>query len=185
MSLTTSSGSAAQDVYDITELLEQISLHCGSSVILFKLQRVSKKWRELIKGSSRIQYMLQFSTEPDVAEQKLDGRKLSRFYRMRILMPFLKSINRSQIMDIHLERAYREAPFVTRGLSNTQHLSSGWLAPNASWKKMQFAHPSIKTIHCHQLMLPAKPAATEYFEPPPADLPQAMAIHERYTADEK
>lgn len=147
MSLTTSSGSAAQDVYDITELLEQISLHCGSSVILFKLQRVSKKWRELIKGSSRIQYMLQFSTEPDVAEQKLDGRKLSRFYRMRILMPFLKSINRSQIMDIHLERAYREAPFVTRGLSNTQHLSSGWLAPNASWKKMQFAHPSIKTIH--------------------------------------
>ncbi|KAI0836061.1 hypothetical protein F5Y06DRAFT_305653 [Hypoxylon sp. FL0890] len=114
---------AEEKVFNITELLELILLNVKPRDILVNVQKVSKRWKEVIEGSYKIQQALFFRVSPESLTEEP--------YTKNELLP----LGHSLYLDVEefTPRTWRPQPV--------------WLMENASWRMMQISAPPVKTIH--------------------------------------
>ncbi|KAI2463704.1 hypothetical protein F4781DRAFT_437138 [Annulohypoxylon bovei var. microspora] len=142
MSFTVTLSAAAQKVFNITELMENIFFHAQNGDVLFNAQRVSKRWKEIIEKSPKLQHKLFFRTIPRLSPISYREKNLTvasmveRFFNTRF--------RNGVLADADTCTSYTSLYSLTQLMSPEQQQL--WLAPNASWKKMQIGSPPITKI---------------------------------------
>ncbi|KAI0886731.1 uncharacterized protein GGS22DRAFT_186804 [Annulohypoxylon maeteangense] len=139
---TTSSGSASRKVFQHPELIERIILHVDDNSAILKLQRLSRGWKEVIAKSAKIQRQLFFLATPKPPIRQPRDKNLLLASRAD---NFFNTIFECGVL-IEMDTAFSTVSMFNRALCMTHPMNDRWLAPNASWKKMQIGRPPIRKI---------------------------------------
>ncbi|KAI1459795.1 hypothetical protein F4805DRAFT_472843 [Annulohypoxylon moriforme] len=153
MSSLSSSSLAQREAFQDSELLERIILFINDGKTILKLQRVSRKWRDTINRSTKLQRRLFFlSTPASPTTQPRDKNLMIAF----IAGNFFSTKFSSQGTLLKRDIGYSVVSMWAPPPCMTLPLKQAWLAPNASWKKMQISNPPITKIRW-QVRLPSAP----------------------------
>ncbi|KAK3707069.1 hypothetical protein LTR37_012401 [Vermiconidia calcicola] len=143
--------STAEQLFCVTELLEQILLHAELRDILLS-QRVAKSWRATVQGSARLKQALFF-------EPVSGPRLVHQWSPFGIFAKRWCSIDTDQPVDFEplldplldkmlreMAALRREGPFIPCGGLDVS-LGQQYHYPEASWKRMLLTQPPVAEMH--------------------------------------
>ncbi|KAI0844963.1 hypothetical protein F5Y00DRAFT_273442 [Daldinia vernicosa] len=160
---------AQERVFEIAELLEKILSSVNKTELLVNMQRVSKQWRDVIKGSPSLQKGLFFRASPNSMTPY--KRYIKNLKLASVALPFFS-------VYLFERNDSEDRPFTHVWMRDIiWHFHSDiikpWLFEDASWRDMYVSQPPIKRIFwqirrddqmCHGLSLPTTIAEFEFPE---------------------
>ena len=128
---------APAKVFSTFELLESILFVLSTKDLLFA-QKVCKQWQAIIGNSVKLQQALFLKPLPGGALSYEQAQKnYGKVVKNPLLEPFFDFIS-----NLEIEGYGRVAEM----LADSDYVSSSWLAPHASWRKMLPTQPATKSI---------------------------------------
>ncbi|OTB17885.1 hypothetical protein K445DRAFT_20353 [Daldinia sp. EC12] len=135
--------SALERVWNVTELLESILSKVDDRDVLVNAQRVSKRWRDVIKASPTTQKAL-FFRPSSVPLAPFQTYSVNRF--IVAALPFLFNKLVSTGGDLEPLKPYGDVTIGDLACHFDFEFRRKWLADNASWRGMLVSQPPIKKV---------------------------------------